>query len=454
MHMNTYLAIDLKSFYASVECIERGLNPLTTNLVVADSSRSQKTICLAVSPSLKKLGLPGRCRLFEVEQKIAEIKKKTGQTIEYIIATPRMALYIEYSSRIYQIYTKYISKDDIHVYSIDEVFIDISSYLSLYKMDAEQLCRKLVKEVLFETGITATAGIGTNLYLAKIAMDIVAKHTTPDQYGARIAYLDEILFRKKLWNHRPLTDFWRIGKGIANRLENHGLFTMRDIAKESISNEAWFYQEFGVDAEILIDHAWGYEPCTIKNIKQYSPSCKSMTYGQVLSRGYSKKEGEIIVREMINQMILDLTIKKIQTNSISLFIGYEAQPSFAGETVIDAYGRSLPKGISKSISLSSYTSNLDKILSNVLAVYNRYVNNQLKLRRINISANNVKSTHETFEQLSLFDDVEKMENDDKLHKTILEIHKKYGKNAVLKGTDLQSAATTIDRNKQIGGHKA
>ncbi|MGM9946831.1 DinB/UmuC family translesion DNA polymerase [Floccifex sp.] len=452
--MKTYIAIDLKSFYASVECIERGLNPLTTNLVVADESRTQTTICLAVSPSLKQYGLPGRCRLFEVEQKCLEIQNKNNKKINYIIAPPRMSLYIEYSTKIYQVYTKYISEQDIHVYSIDEVFIDISSYLSFYKMNAHDFCVFLLKEIYKTTGITATAGIGTNLYLAKVAMDIVAKHANPDENGVRIASLDEISFRKQLWNHKPLTDFWRIGKGIASRLEKNGITTMKELAIQSIQNEDWFYQEFGVDAEILIDHAWGYEPCTMEHIKAYRPSLKSFSYGQVLSRGYSKKEGCIILKEMIDQMVLDLTQKGCKTNSISIYIGYEFVSNYKGNTIKDGYGRILPKGLSKSISLQTYTSDSKKIVNLLLDFYQKQVDETLLIRRFMLSCNNVKKMNETFEQLSLFETVEENIEQEKLNQTILDIQKKYGKNAIVKGTNLEQGATTLERNTQIGGHKA
>ena len=452
--MNSYLAIDLKSFYASVECIERGLDPLTTHLVVADESRTRTTICLAVSPSLKRFGLPGRCRLFEVEQKCEEIKRKTGHKPHYIIATPRMALYIEYSSRIYKIYTKYISPEDIHVYSIDEVFIDIKPYLSLYKMDAFSLCRMILRDILETTGLTATAGIGTNLYLAKVSMDIVAKHTKPDSYGSRIAFLDEISYRKQLWNHKPLTDFWRIGKGIASRLENHHLYTMKDIAIESIENENWFYKEFGVDAEILIDHAWGYEPCTIQNIKHYKPSLKSLSYGQVLPKAYSKKEGTVIIKEMIEQMILDLHKQNLKTISLSFYIGYEIVSNYKGESIKDSYGRTLPKGVSKSITLSTYTSSKKIILNTILSLYEKLVDPSLSIRRISLSANLLKPKEDAVEQLSLFDSIDEKNKEEKLNQTLIEIQNRYGKNSVIKGTDLEQGATTLERNRQIGGHKA
>ena len=455
--MSTYIAIDLKSFYASVECIERGLDPLKANLVVADASRTSKTICLALSPNLKKYGLPGRCRLFEVEQKCKEIKYTTGQQIDYVIAPPRMALYLEYSTRIFQIYKKYISPEDIHVYSIDEVFIDVTSYLSLYKMDAITLCRTIIKDILFTTGITATAGIGTNLYLSKVAMDIVAKHTEADEYGVRIAQLDEIEYRKQLWNHTPLTDFWRFGRGISNRLQRNNLHTMGDIARESLTNIEWFYNEFGIDAEIIIDHAWGYEPCEMKHIKQYKPTTNSLTFGQVLSKGYTKEEEKIIVKEMIDTMVLDLVDKDLKTNNVSFGIGYEIlseNSTYKGPVVLDHYGRKIPKMSHKSINIGVYTSSKQMISKLILETYEKIVNPRLKVRRVMLNANNVKPTKDTFEQLSIFSNVEENDKEQQLHQTLVNIQKKYGKSSIIKGTDLEEGATTLERNQQIGGHKA
>lgn len=456
----TYIAIDLKSFYASVECRERGLDPLTAKLVVADASRTSKTICLAVTPALKAYGLSGRSRLFEVEAKAREIKRQTGKDLEYITAVPRMALYIEYSSRIYNIYLKYFSPEDIHVYSIDEVFIDATSYLSLYKLTAHELALKVIKNILAETGITATAGIAPNLYLCKIAMDIEAKHIQADKDGVRIAELDEMSYRQKLWEHKPITDFWRVGKGIAKRLEKYFIFTMGDLAKFSLKNEDLLYDEFGVDAEILIDHAWGYEPVSMKNIKNYKSETKSLGTGQVLHCPYTYDKAKIIIKEMSELLALDLFEKKLIASSLTLNIGYDIESlnneNYTGEIVKDFYGRSVPKASHGSISLASQTNSAKAIVEAFVTLYERITNPDLLIRRINVTANNVIPAEN--KQASLFDGIDEVEEhkekEDSLQQTRLQLIKKFGKNALLKGTNLEEGATTIERNAQIGGHKA
>lgn len=456
--MKTYFAIDLKSFYASVECRERGLDPLTTNLVVADNSRSSKTICLAITPPLKKYGLSGRSRLFEVEQKAREIKMKTGKTLEYIVAVPRMALYIQYSGRIYEIYLRYFSKDDIHVYSIDEVFIDVTTYLSMYKLSPKELLRKVILEIFRETGITATAGIAPNLYLAKIAMDIVAKHIPGDEYGVRIAELDEISYRENLWNHKPITDFWRIGKGIANRLAKNFIFTMGDIARCSLSNENLLYSIFGIDAEILIDHAWGFEPVGIKEIKNYKSKQKGMGSGQVLHEAYTFEKGKIIVREMTENLIAQMWEKSARADSMTLVICYDCESFVIAkniqnfEIVTDFYGRQMPKPSHGTVRFSCHTSLPSKILESVMSLYEKIAEPSFLIRKINIAANNV--IYSDYEEIGLFDDVEQIQKEGRLQNTMLEIKNRYGKNALLKGTNLQEGATMMDRNCQIGGHKA
>lgn len=476
----TYIAIDLKSFYASVECVERGLDPLTTNLVVADESRTEKTICLAVSPSLKKYGIPGRARLFEVIQRCKEIKAGTGKEISYIVATPRMQLYMNYSSKIYKIYTNYISPEDIHVYSIDEVFMDVSKYLKLYHDDNGEplsvhgLANKMIKEVLAATGITATAGIGTNLYLAKIAMDIVAKHSEADCDGVRIAELDEISYRKLLWEHRPLTDFWRVGRGICKKLEANGMYTMGDIARMSVSNfgygtgEDLLFKLFGIDAELLIDHAWGIEPCTMEDIKNYQPSTNSISSGQVLSCSYDFDKCRIVVREMVELQVLELVSKKLVTDSVSLDVGYDKNiegSGYNGPMAFDHYGRNVPKPAHGSCKLKAHTSSTEKIMDAVLGIYDRIVDKSLYVKRITLAFGNVlderKAENDQFVQMDLFTDYTKLEEEHekqarerKMQETMLAIQGKYGKNAILKGTNLQEGATTIERNRQIGGHKA
>lgn len=506
MMNRTYISIDLKSFYASVECMERGLDPLTTNLVVADNSRTEKTICLAVSPTLKSYGIKGRPRLFEVVQKIREInalklnkipgrvfsgssydynelKSLPNISVGYIVAPPRMSYYIEYSTRIYNIYLKYIAPEDIHVYSIDEVFIDVTNYLSTYSLSAKELTSKILLDVLNTTGITATAGIGTNLYLAKIAMDILAKHIPIDENGVQIAKLDEMSYRRLLWSHRPLTDFWRVGKGYAKKLEKQGLYTMGDIARCSIGkstdyhNEDLLYKIFGVNAELLIDHAWGWEPCTIEGIKQYRPSSKSIGSGQVLQSPYTCEKARLIVWEMVDLLVLDLVSKKLVTNQIVLTLGYDRESLlntmirklYKGEISTDGYGREIPKSAHGTTNLNKYTSSTKLIIDAVMELFERIVDKNLLIRRVNISANNVVDEEsiekeDNIEQLNLFIDYKKVEKEKeeekvkllrerKIQESILDIKKKYGKNAVLKGINLEEGATTVDRNKQIGGHK-
>lgn len=497
-----YIAIDLKSFYASVECIERNLNPLTTNLVVADASRTEKTICLAVSPSLKAYGISGRARLFEVIQKVKEInyqkqrkvrkklgaksfndeelKKNPNLLVSFIAAVPRMAYYIEYSTKIYDIYLKYISPEDIHVYSIDEVFMDVTSYLKTYKMTAHDLAKTIIKDVLTTTGITATAGIGTNMYLCKVAMDIVAKHTEPDEEGVRIAQLDEMSYRKLLWNHQPITDFWRVGKGYAKRLEKEQLYTMGDIARCSLGDEKDYYNEellykmFGVNAELLIDHAWGYEPCTIKDIKAYKPQDKSIGSGQVLHEPYTYDRARLVVKEMVDLLALDLVDKNLVTDQIVLTVGYDiknlSNKSYYGAVSTDRYGRKLPKHAHGTANLKFSTSSTKLITKAVLKLYDSIIDKGLLIRRISMSANHLvesesienKEFHEQLDIFSCFninkEKIEKekaeLKEEQQLQKAIIEIKKRFGKNSVLKGMDLEEDATTIDRNKQIGGHKA
>ncbi len=458
MYDHTYIAIDLKSFYASVECRERGLDPLKTNLVVADASRTSKTICLAVTPTLKAYGLSGRSRLFEVEAKAREIKAKTGKDLEYIVAPPHMSLYIQYSSLIYKIYLHYFSPEDIHVYSIDEVFIDATSYLKFYNIDAHTLTLKVIKDVLSQTGITATAGIAPNLYLCKIAMDIVAKHIPADKDGARIAELDEMSYRQKLWAHKPITDFWRVGNGIAGRLSKVGLYTMGDIALQSVKNEQVLYDILGIDAEILIDHAWGYEPVTMKHIKNYKSSQKGISCGQVLSKPYEYEKARIVVREMAELMALDLFNKKLLSSSVFLWICYDKDSlvydSYEGQLVMDPYGRIMPKPVHGGCGLGTETNSSAVIIHAILKIFDKIVDPNLLIRRINMGANDVIPVE--MRQPGLFDEDEEESHkkEDSLQKTRLKIIKRFGKNALLKGMNLQEGATTIERNAQIGGHKA
>ncbi len=451
-----YIAIDLKSFYASVECVERGLNPLTTNLVVADPTRTEKTICLAVSPSLKTYGIPGRARLFEVQQRLKEVKQNTGKTVEYIIAPPQMARYIEVSSDIYATYLQYISPEDIHVYSIDECFIDVTNYLHLYQISAKDLAMKMIHEVLEKTRITATAGIGTNLYLCKIAMDIVAKHVEADARGVRIAKLDELTYRKLLWDHKPITDFWRIGGGIAKRLENSGLHTMGDIARTSLYNEDLLYKMLGIDAELLIDHAWGYEPCSMADIKSYKPSTNSISSGQVLQYPYDFHKARIIVQEMTDLLVLDLVEKGVVTDSLTLTIGYDRssvdEGNYKGTLTYDRYGRAVPKSAHGTANLGTTSNSTKKIMTKIMELYDRIVSKELTVRRVTLSANNL--VEEGYEQFDLFTDPVEQAKERKMQEAMLHIKKKFGKNAILKGMNLEEGATTQDRNNQIGGHKA
>ena len=495
-----YLAIDLKSFYASVECIERHLNPMNTNLVVADNSRTEKTICLAVSPALKSLGVPGRPRLFEVNEKVrqlnsfrraklngktlqeksyilSELQKNLDLAIDFIIAPPRMAHYIKYSTDILNVYLKYIAPEDIHVYSIDEVFIDISHYLKTYGLSPMELCQKMVKDVYTTTGITATAGIGTNLYLAKIAMDIVAKKMPADKNGVRIAYLDEQLYRQQLWTHQPLTDFWRVGKGYAKKLEQEGLYTMGDIAlcstgsKSSYYNEELLYKLFGINAELLIDHAWGYEPCTIEQIKAYRPSKHSICCGQVLHTPYTTEKGEIVIKEMADSIALDLTAKSLVTDQLVLTIGYDRSNLDAPETRskidkirIDHYGRQVPEHSHGTIHLNGHTSLSNEIINKATELYRRIVKPQLLIRRFSLTADNTLAANQTdvatATQLSLFDEPvdpqvqAKRDKVDKLQHTVIDIKKRFGKNSLLRGLNYEDGATGRERNAQIGGHKA
>lgn len=507
MKNRIYLCIDLKSFYASVECIERGLDPMTTNLVVADASRTEKTICLAVSPALKSYGIPARARLFEVIQKVKQanairLQKAPGQRftgssynaqelaenpslqLDYIAAPPRMAHYIEHSTRIYNIYLKYIAPEDIHVYSIDEVFIDLTTYLDSAGLTPHEFAMKMIRDVYQTTGITATAGIGTNMYLAKIAMDIVAKHIPADKDGVRIAELDEMSYRRQLWDHRPLTDFWRIGRGYAKKLEENGLFTMGDIALCSVGKTTDFYNEdllyklFGVNAELLIDHAWGWEPCTIDKIKEYKPASNSIGSGQVLHCPYDFDKAKLVVREMIDLLVLDLVDKGLVTDQIVLTVGYDIEnltdpkrsKAYSGPITVDAYGRKIPKHAHGTANVDRQTASAKLITEAVMELYDKIVNPSLLIRRLNISANHVVpeqsiSKEQKMEQLDLFTNYEELEKqreeenaalerEKKMQQAILSIKKKFGKNSILKGMNLQEGATAKDRNNQIGGHKA
>ena len=483
------IAIDLKSFYASVEAREKGLDPLTTNLVVADVSRTEKTICLAVSPSLKSFGISGRARLFEVVQKVNEVNRQrlnragefTGESsditqlnanpslkLSYIAATPRMSLYMEYSTRIYQIYLRFIAPEDIHVYSIDEVFIDATSYLKTYHMTAHELAMKMMREVLKETGITATAGIGTNLYLAKIAMDIMAKKADPDEDGVRIAELDEMSYRRHLWDHRPFTDFWRVGKGYAKKLEAAGLFTMGDVARCSVANEEILYGMFGVNAELLIDHAWGWEPCTLDMVKAYEPEDRSFSSGQVLMEPYSFDKARVIVYEMADAMALDLVEKRMVTDQVVLTVNYENLDSqnkgWEGEVMTGYYGKKVSKPAHGTENLSRTTSSGKLIVEAALKIFDRTVDRSLLVRRITIVVNHVLQEDQVpqqYEQLDLFTDYaarekeeEKLEKERSMQEAMLKIKNRYGKNAILKGVNFEEGATGRERNRQVGGHKA
>lgn len=504
----TYLAIDLKSFYASVECRERGLNPLTTNLVVADESRTEKTICLAVSPSLKSYGISGRARLFEVVQRVKEVNAERlrhapghvfrdscvynpsvrddpSLALDYIVAPPQMARYMEVSTEIYQIYLKYVAPEDIHVYSIDEVFMDVTDYLKTSGKTAHDFAMEIIRDVLHTTGITATAGIGPNLYLCKVAMDIVAKHIRPDKDGVRVAQLDEMSYRRLLWTHRPLTDFWRVGPGYARKLEANGLFTMGDVARCSLGgkgdfhNENLLYKLFGVNAELLIDHAWGWEPCTIADVKAYKPESSSIGSGQVLQRPYDFAGGKLITREMTDLLVLDLVDKHLVTDQIVLTVGYDIEnlkqadraQKYQGEVTTDYYGRKVPKHAHGSANLGSKTSSTKIIMEAMMALYDRIVDSDLLVRRVYVVANHVMDEsrvpkqESNFEQLDLFTDYaerqEKREQEEKrlqrerkLQEAVLQMKRKYGKNAVLKGMNLEEGAMTVERNRQIGGHRA
>lgn len=489
-----YACIDLKSFYASVECVERGLDPLITNLVVADSSRTEKTICLAVSPSLKQYGLGGRARLYEVVQKIDKVnferKKKlfghkfTGESyddnvikkdftkkLDYIVAPPRMSYYMNYSTKIYNIYLKYMSSLDIYVYSIDEVFCDITSYLSYYKMSPKEFISMIIKDVYTTTGITATAGIGTNMYLAKVAMDIVAKHALPNEIGVRISELDEMSYRRQLWNHRPITDFWRVGNGYAKKLEKNKMYTMGDIARCSLENEDLLYKLFGVNAEILIDHAWGWEICSMKDIKEYKPENTSIGTSQVLHSPYIYEKSLIIVKEMADLLSLDLVKKGLITNKIFLIIDYDISNinmHYSKEVSVDHYGRCVPKPSSGTININHYTSSSELIIKYTVELFNKIVDKTLLIRKIGISFVTINKSdikeNIIYEQFSLFSDTDKLSNElenqknnelkeEYLQKVVIDLKNKFGKNIVLKGMNLESGATTIERNKQIGGHK-
>ena len=501
-----YAAIDLKSFYASVECIERGLDPLGTHLVVADASRTEKTICLAVSPSLKTYGIPGRARLFEVVQRIKEVndqrlrqipehcfsgssfdkkelEKNSHLAVDYVVATPRMAHYMEYSTRVYQIYLKYLAPEDIHVYSIDEIMCDVTDYLNTYGMTAKELVSKIIRDIYDTMGMTATAGIGTNLYLCKVAMDILAKHVEPDYNGVRIAELNEISYRRLLWTHQPITDFWRVGQGYAKKLLSHGIYNMGDVARCSIGKETDYYNEdllyklFGVNAELLIDHAWGYEPCTIAQIKAYRPQANSSGSGQVLQCPYPADKARIVVQEMTDQLVLDLVEHGLVTDQIVLTVGYDIEnltdpvraKRYHGEVTTDRYGRKIPKHAHGTANLQNHTSSAITVVEKTLELYDRIINPDLLIRRIYVTACHVRTEQEaqkeqTYEQMSLFDFAEETEEqkaqkqalqkEKQMQKAMLSIKQRYGKNAILKGTNFKEGATMRQRNGQIGGHRA
>lgn len=502
MKQHTYIAIDLKSFYASVECRDRGLDPLDTNLVVADESRTDKTICLAVTPTLKSFGIPGRARLFEVKQRVQEINadrkrnrrgrefagsshfyselsKDPSLALDFIIAPPRMAYYMEYSTRIYEIYMKYVAPEDIIVYSIDEVFMDVTDYLQTYRMSPRDLAMKMILEVLETTGITATAGIGTNLYLCKVAMDVMAKHIPSDENGVRIAFLDEMTYRRELWSHRPITDFWRVGRGYAKKLETYGIYTMGDVARCSEQNEELLYRLFGKNAELLIDHAWGWEPCTVEAVKAYRPESSSLGSGQVLQCPYDAEKAKLVVREMADALSLDLVEKRLVTDQIVITVGYdienltdpERRKKYRGEVVTDRYGRQIPKHAHGTENLESFTSSTQKVVEAASVLYDRIVDKNLLIRRMNITANNIveekaaQQKNNSYQQLDLFTDYAaeeeqekqealRLDRERKLQEATITIKKKFGKNAILKGMSLQKGATAKNRNEQIGGHKA
>ena len=469
----TYIAIDLKSFYASVECVDRGLDPLTTNLVVADESRTDKTICLAVTPSLKEYGIGGRARLFEVRQK--------ARGVDFIIAKPQMAHYMEVSSKIYSIYLKYIAPEDIHVYSIDEVFMDVTAYLGTYKTTAHELAMKMIRDVLSQTGITATAGIGTNMYLCKVAMDIVAKKMPADKDGVRIAELDEMSYRRQLWDYRPITKFWRVGQGIAQKLACYGIDTMGKLARMSVQNEDLLYDLFGVNAELLIDHAWGWEPCTMDAVKAYRPETNSFSSGQVLQEPYDFEKGRVVIREMAEGMALDLVSKQLVTDQLVLTIGYDAESltrpeiraKYNGPITINHYGKPVPKHAHGTFNFKKPTSSSRLIMDGAAELFDRHVNPDLLIRRLNLTTNHVKDEATVnaqvsavkYEQLDLFTDYEaldkqrkeekaRLEKERRMQEAQLKIKQRFGKNAILRGLNFKEGATAKERNKQIGGHKA
>ena len=449
-----YIAIDLKSFYASAECVERGLDPLTARLVVADEERTDKTICLAVSPALKAYGVPGRPRLFEVYERLREVKARTGEEVDFLIARPRMQLYVDVSTKIYAIYLEYFSPEDIHVYSIDEVFIDAEKYLRPMKLTAPELARRVMAEVLRRTGITATAGVGTNLYLAKIAMDIVAKRTKPDADGARLAELDERSYRELLWDHRPLTDFWQIGGGTVKRLQKLGVATMGELARLSLQNEGALYRAFGVNAELLIDHAWGLESCTMADIKAYRPAAVSLSSGQVLSRPYAFGEARLVLREMAEEVTGDLVDRGYVTDAVVLHIGYDrGNADWDGPVKRDHYGRSVPVSAHGTQSLGAPTAALSRITAAALELFDRIVNRGLTVRRLNITAIRLEREEDTARQMDIFNDYGLELRELALQRAVMEVHKKYGKNALLKGCDFLEGATAIERHGQIGGHR-
>ncbi len=502
MKQKTYIAIDLKSFYASVECKELGLDPLDTNLVVADESRTDKTICLAVTPTLKSFGIPGRARLFEVKQRVqavnaarkqklhgrkfsgkshfySELQKDPTLELDFLIAPPRMAYYMEYSTRIYSIYMKYVAPEDVIVYSIDEVFIDVTSYLDTYGLTPRELAMKMILDVLHHTGITATAGIGTNLYLCKVAMDVMAKHIQADANGVRIAELDEMTYRKEFWSHRPITDFWRVGQGYAKKLEAYGMYTMGDVARCSEQNEELLYRLFGINAELLIDHAWGWEPCTVEAVKAYRPEHNSISSGQVLQCPYDAKKAKLVLREMADALSLDLVEKRLVTDQIVITVGYDIEnltdpkrrKQYHGQVVTDRYGRQIPKHAHGTQNLDGFSSSTQKIMDAASALYDRVVDQTLLIRRMNITANHVvdeasaSQQEEAYEQLDLFTDYEALEakkkeekeklaRERRLQEAELAIRKRFGKNAILKGMNFREGATARSRNEQIGGHKA
>lgn len=492
----TFIAIDLKSFYASVECVERGLDPLLTNLVVADPTRTEKTICLAVSPSLKAYGIGGRARLFEVVERVRQVnmerlcfspegiftgrstydpdlKAHDGWELDYIVAPPRMRLYMQYSARIYGIYLRYIAPEDIHVYSVDEVFIDATDYLQSYRMTPHELAVKMIHEVLRETGITATAGIGTNFYLSKVAMDIVAKHIPADKDGVRIAEVDEMSYRRLLWDHRPLTDFWRVGRGISRKLEANGMMTMGDVARRSLTNEAQLFKLFGVNAELLIDHAWGYEPVGMKDVKAYKPSTKSFSASQVLGEPYTAAKARVVVREMADNMALKLVDKGLVTSQVGLTVNYDVEnldgkDDYEGEVALDWYGRKVPRYAHGAVMLSP-TSSSREIIEAILGIYDDNVDRKLLVRRLTVVVANLVDKSSVSQkrdvQLDLFADHEveergrvaqkvKTERENRMQKAAITIQKRFGKNAILRGTDFEEGATLRDRNSQVGGHKA